>query len=101
DLQRPGSENASVADQEIEAIVAHRVRHTAGPGLHGMLLGDVADGQIDAPSGSILQILDLRCGYGCAEDGIALGGEPECDITTEPAACAGNCSGSAGMLGCR
>ena len=49
DFQRPWSENASVADQEIKAATAQRVGHAGGPGFHGLLLGDVADGQADRP----------------------------------------------------
>jgi hypothetical protein len=45
-----------------------------------LLIGDVADSEADAPAGDVLQIQDLRRGYGRAEDDIAVGGELERDI---------------------
>jgi hypothetical protein len=48
-LQRPGSKNACVVDQEIKADTAQRVGYARSPGSHSVLFGDVADRQADAP----------------------------------------------------
>jgi hypothetical protein len=98
-LERSWGEDTGIVDQEIQAAIAESVRHPAGPGFHGLLFGDVADGQADTPAGDLLQILDLRRADGRAEDDIAFGGKPERDIAAEATARAGDRGGSAPMFG--
>jgi hypothetical protein len=89
-LERSWGEDAGVVDQEIQAAITESVRHPGGPGFHGLLFGDVADGEADTPAGDLLQILDLRRGRSRAEDDIAFAGKAERDIAAEATARAGD-----------
>jgi hypothetical protein len=89
-FQRPGSENARVADQKIKAATAQRAGHAGRPGSHSLFLGDVADRQTDTPAGGLLQILDLRGRERRTENDVTLGGEPEGDVAAKPATGASN-----------
>ena len=100
-LERSWGEDAGIVDQETQAAITESVRHPAGPGFHGLLFGDVADGQADTPAGDLLQILDLRMGRSRAEDDIAFGGKPERDIAAEATARASDRGRAARMFGCR
>src|ERR1700758_162367 len=99
-LQRTGSENAGVIDEQIKAGSAKRVGHARGPGFHSLLLSDVADGEADAPAGRLLQILDLHGSERRTEDDVASSGEPKSDIAAKAAAGAGNHGGLTRFLRC-
>ena len=93
-LQRPGSENAGVINEEAQATAALGIGHAGGPRSHSLLFGDVADCEADALAGGLFQIPDLPGVERRTENGVTLGGKPEGDIASKTAAGAGNDSGA-------
>src|SRR4029077_12065577 len=99
-LQRPRGGDARFVDQEIEPAIAERVGYSISPGLHGLFFADVANRQTDPSAGGVLQVLDLGCGHGRAENDVAFGGEPERDIAAESRSGTSDRGGSARIFGC-
>ena len=62
DLQGPRRENSGVVDQEVETVAVHLDVHGLCPPMHGLLVGDIGDGEADATIARAAQFLGLGVG---------------------------------------
>jgi hypothetical protein len=87
----PGVRMPGVADEYIKTRLVQVIGNLADPSLDGALLGDVGDRQRYSTvrrGGKVVHLVVVERG---AEDLVALCGQLECNLATEPASCAGDC----------
>jgi hypothetical protein len=86
DLQGPRREDSGVIDQEVETVAVHLDVHGLCRPMHGLLVGDIGDGESDATIARAAQLLGLVIGQGRAEDCVAPPVELQGQFAAQPAA---------------
>jgi hypothetical protein len=92
DLHGAWCKDAGVADEYIKTRLVQLIGNLADPSLNGALLGDIGDRQRYSTvrrGGKVVHLVVVERG---AEDLVALRGQLECNLATEPASCAGDCA---------